>query len=154
MDMNLTFTDFAIVGITVLAVIIAVTLHHEVSTWMVKRLDSPSQQRHRRMLYLIFTLILTHIAQIWLFASAAHVILMLPDSGSIVYSSQVNFLDLVYLSAVTFTTLGYGDILPVGSIRFLFGTLSLTGFTLITWSASITFLEMQRQWKERLDSRL
>ena len=37
--------------------------------------------------------------------------------------------------------------IPLGAIRFLAGTESLTGFLLITWSASFTCLEMQRFWK-------
>jgi hypothetical protein len=56
-------------------------------------------------------------------------------------------LDSVYFSAVCYTTLGLGDIVPTGAIRFLVGTESLTGFVLITWSASFTFVEMERYWR-------
>ena len=56
------------------------------------------------------------------------------------------FLDFVYFSAITYTTVGFGDYVPTGPIRFLAGTEALTGFLLITWSASFTFLEMQRYW--------
>ena len=56
-------------------------------------------------------------------------------------------LDAVYLSAVTFTTVGFGDVAPVGPIRFLSGTMALTGFVLVTWSASFTYLEMERFWR-------
>ena len=58
-------------------------------------------------------------------------------------------LDAVYLSATTYTTLGFGDLAPVGPIRFTAGTMALTGFVLITWSASFTFLEMSRDWRDR-----
>ncbi len=34
-----------------------------------------------------------------------------------------------------------------GAIRFMTGMEALTGFVLITWSASFTFLEMQKFWK-------
>ena len=57
-------------------------------------------------------------------------------------------LELVYLSAMTFTTVGYGDVSPVGPIRFLAGTEALVGFMLITWSASFTYLHMARHWRE------
>ena len=59
----------------------------------------------------------------------------------------MGFLDSVYFSAVCYTTLGLGDIVPSGAIRFLVGTEALTGFVLITWSASFTFVEMQRFWR-------
>ena len=34
-------------------------------------------------------------------------------------------IEFVYVSATTFTTLGYGDFVPVGHLRFLFGTEAL-----------------------------
>jgi hypothetical protein len=55
--------------------------------------------------------------------------------------------DFVYFSAVTYATVGFGDVVPIGAIRFLAGMESLTGFVMITWSASYTFLEMQRDWR-------
>jgi len=36
----------------------------------------------------------------------------------------------------------------VGPIRFLAGTIALTGFVLIACSASFTDLEMSRDWRE------
>jgi hypothetical protein len=38
-------------------------------------------------------------------------------------------------------------IFAIGAIRFLAGTEALTGFVLVTWSASFTFVEMQRFWR-------
>jgi len=32
-------------------------------------------------------------------------------------------------------------------LRFLSGTTAITGFVMIGWSASFTFLEMQRFWR-------
>lgn len=44
--------------------------------------------------------------------------------------------------------LGLGDLVPVGAVRFMTGTEALTGFVLIAWSASFTFVEMERFWKQ------
>jgi len=57
-------------------------------------------------------------------------------------------LDCVYFSAVCFTTLGLGDMFPIGAIRFMTGAEALCGLVLITWSGSFTFVEMQRFWKQ------
>jgi len=46
-----------------------------------------------------------------------------------------------------FTTLGFGDVIPYGAIRFMTGMEALTGLVLITWSASFAFIEMQRHWR-------
>jgi hypothetical protein len=74
-------------------------------------------------------------------------LLHLPDAGHLRGVQDAGFLDIVYLSAITFSTVGYGDMVPVGAVRFLCGTEALTGFILITWSASFLFLEMQEFWR-------
>ncbi|EEB77646.1 hypothetical protein GPB2148_582 [marine gamma proteobacterium HTCC2148] len=55
-------------------------------------------------------------------------------------------MDCVYFSFTTYTTLGMGDIEPIGDLRYLTGLESLTGLVLITWSASFLYLEMTRYW--------
>jgi p-aminobenzoyl-glutamate transporter AbgT len=55
----------------------------------------------------------------------------------------------VYYAAVTYTSLGLGDIAPVGEMQFMTGMTALTGLVLIAWTASFTFLLMQRYWGER-----
>lgn len=60
-----------------------------------------------------------------------------------------SILTYAYFSTTTYTTLGYGDIIPTGPLRFLASVEALTGFLLVTWSASFTYLEMQRFWRDR-----
>lgn len=48
-----------------------------------------------------------------------------------------------------YTTVGYGDLLPSGPIRFVAAMEALLGLMLIAWSASFTYLEMQRFWQDR-----
>jgi hypothetical protein len=48
-----------------------------------------------------------------------------------------------------YTSLGIGDIVPVGNLRFLAGLETLTGLVLITWTASFMYIEMQRFWERR-----
>jgi len=55
----------------------------------------------------------------------------------------------VYYAAVTYTSLGLGDIAPVSGMQFMTGMTALTGLVLIAWTASFTFLLMQRYWGER-----
>ena len=59
-----------------------------------------------------------------------------------------SLLDCVYFSFTSYTTLGFGDIVPFGDLRFLTGLESLTGLVLITWTASFLYLEMTRYWDE------
>jgi len=96
---------------------------------------------------LVLALILLHVVEIWLFGFCYFVLAIGNDFGSSI-SDAGGLLDLVYYSATVYTTLGFGDLVPRGAIRFLTGTEAITGFLLISWSASFTFLEMQRFWKQ------
>jgi hypothetical protein len=58
-------------------------------------------------------------------------------------------MDSVYFSFTTFTTIGFGDITPIGPLKFLTGLEALTGLVLITWTASFLFIEMQKYWNDR-----
>ena len=77
-------------------------------------------------------------------------LVQLPDTGFVHGEHGMDTLfDAIYLSATTYSTLGFGDLAPVGAIRLLAGLESLTGLLLITWSASFTYLEMSRLWRQR-----
>ena len=136
-----------VVAITVSVVASCVLIHYEALSWLSHRLSRPSVHRRRKVLYAIFGVLTTHVLEIWLFGFAYWLSLLHASAGSVAGLEGNGLLDLVYLSAVTFTTVGFGDIVPQGAIRFVAGTEALTGFVLITWSASFTYLEMDRYWR-------
>jgi hypothetical protein len=55
-------------------------------------------------------------------------------------------IDFFYFSTTMYTTLGIGDIWATGPIRIVAGIESLTGLVLITWTASFSYLAMERFW--------
>ena len=70
------------------------------------------------------------------------------DFGSLAGNFNGSLTDCVYFSFTNYTTVGYGDIEPFGSIRFLAGLEAITGLSLITWSASFMFMEMTQFWQD------
>ena len=131
---------------TFAAVAVAVMLHYEGLAAMSGRLARRSAQRRRKVLYAISAILVLHIVEIWIFGVTCWLLLMWPACGHIAGSANMHLFDAVYLSAVTYSTVGFGDLAPVGAVRFLIGTESLVGFVLITWSASFTYLEMAHFW--------
>jgi hypothetical protein len=53
---------------------------------------------------------------------------------------------IFYFSASTYSSLGYGDIVPEGALRIIAGMEVLNGLVLIGWSVSFTYLMMQQFW--------
>ena len=67
----------------------------------------------------------------------------MPDRHSRVVSPSYRHF---YFSIASYTTLGIGDILPHGNIRIVAGLEALNGLVLVAWSASFTYLIMERLW--------
>jgi hypothetical protein len=127
----------------------AILLHYEALFQLDKNLPRVAHIAPRfRVLMGVGAVFMAHVLEIWLFALGYYFTLQFPVMGGLVgnLSADGILLDCAYLSFVTFTTLGYGEIVAQGYLRYLTGVEALTGFMLITWSASFLFIEMQKYW--------
>jgi hypothetical protein len=140
------WVEVSTVIVTVLLVVAVVLLHYEALSFIGHTLKRRSVPHRVKILAMVFALLVVHVAEIWLFSAGYFALALDPAWGGVAASTPVGFLDLVYFSAITYTTVGYGDFVPTGALRFLCGMEALSGFVLITWSASFMFIEMQRYW--------
>lgn len=131
-----------------LVTIVAVLLHYEALSALARLMPVLRLPRRMRITIAIFGMLIAHVVEVWIFGLAYWWLDRWPVLGQLPGSFHEGALDFVYFSVVTYTTLGYGDIVPGGPVRILAGTEALVGLTLITWSASFSFLEMQRDWLE------
>lgn len=97
----------------------------------------------------VFVVILAHVLEVFIFAASYYFFILDGGFGSLEGSFDGSFRDSVYFSFITYTSLGIGDIIPYGNLRFLVGLEALSGLVLITWSASFLYIEMQKFWKIR-----
>lgn len=126
---------------------LVIGLHYEALERFNNGLPHLRLQPRLRVLVLIFGLFAVHTLEIWIFDASLYVVAQWPQLGGIAGVEQLRLLDAVYLSTATYTTVGYGDLAPQGPLRLLLGVEALSGFMLVTWSASFTYLEMQRNWR-------
>lgn len=105
--------------------------------------------KHRlRVLIGVFGTICAHVVEVCLFGLTFYWMARLGGFGELSGNFDGSLLDSIYFSFTNYTTVGYGDIEPQGSLRFLAGIEALTGLSLITWSASFMFMEMTQFWNE------
>ena len=109
-------------------------------------MSSIPMRPHTRVLSIVSLLFLTHLLQIGLFAGGYWITATLFGIGGFEGAAVTHLLDYLYFSAVIFTSLGIGDIVPTGHLRFLAGVEALNGLLLIAWSASFLFATMNRLW--------
>jgi len=132
--------------ISVLLVGICVTIHYETLRLLSRRALVPGQHRWL-ILGSMFGALAAHVVEIWIFGGGYIVAVEVLELGWTIPPPR-DYFDYIYYSAMVYTTVGFGDLVPEGAIRMITSTEALTGLALITWSASFTYLQMQRVWRD------
>jgi hypothetical protein len=105
------------------------------------------------MLVVIGAVFVAHIIEIVLYAGVFFLMERYLDLGTLEGQLEGGALDFFYFSITTYTTLGVGDVAPTGLIRVIAGIESLNGLVLIGWSASFTYLSMEKLWEHHRERR-
>lgn len=121
-----------------LLVIVTTAIHYEVLRGLSAGLPVLRIPSRGKLLLVIFAAFLAHAVEIVLYALANYAL----------DPRHVSFSTALYFSAETYTSLGYGDVVPTGDLRLLAGVEALNGLLLIGWSASYTYIAMERFWRE------
>ncbi len=101
-----------------------------------------------KVLVVIAAVFFAHFVEVIIFAITYWLMQYHPELGEIGGNFSRSMIDYFYFSITSFTTLGIGDLFPHGAYRIVVGFESLTGFGLIGWSVSFTYLVMQDCWSE------
>lgn len=108
--------------------------------------------RVRVLVVVVGSIFIAHILNIWLFGIVYYLLnefqlgtLVSTATGSGTY--KLDFFSCIYFSSVTYSTLGLGDITPEGALLMITGVEGLTGFILIGWTVSFTYLAMEKFWE-------
>lgn len=123
-----------------------VLIHYEALRLTGRLLPRLSISGRQRVLVVIAACFVGHLIEIALYAVVFAMLQGRFGLGQISGNFDGSALDMFYFSITNFTTLGIGDIYPTEALRVLAGTEALNGLVLITWSASFTYLMMQRYW--------
>jgi hypothetical protein len=133
--------SFVIVG---LSCFFHYTVLHKLQTVFLNKTDI----NHNQRFFVIFTgLFCAHFIEIVFFALCLYGFASM-GFGSLEGSigNIVTFFDYLYFSVSAYSTLGIGDVYPIGYMRFLTGLESVTGLMLIAWSATFFYFHMEKRW--------
>lgn len=91
---------------------------------------------------IILWLFVLHTLEVWLWAAVYWRLTDLPD-----------FETALYFSTVSFTTLGYGDVVLDANWRFLSALQATNGILLFGWSTAFLFAVVRRVWDAEMSER-
>lgn len=100
-----------------------------------------------RVILVIFGMFIAHTAEIFLYALMIYGAVQFLNLGNLGESGRLSLSIAMYFSAETYTSLGYGDVVPSGPLRMVAGVEALNGLVLIGWSASYIYIAMERYWR-------
>jgi hypothetical protein len=141
--------------VTIFVVIACVGVHYEGLSALSRWVERDPLVPRARIALLILGQMTLHSIEVVIFASGYYFLseglgfgelVQGANFGGSVSGTQTGFVNSMYYSAVVYSTLGFGDLVPTGPLRILTGIEAVAGLVLITWSASFTFLEMMRHW--------
>ena len=119
-----TIAIHALVMTTVVRVALAVDARDELHVWF--RLTAV-------MIATVFVLMLAHLSEVLVWAAVYAMVGAMPADA-----------DLVYAAFVNYTTLGYGDVIPVQRWLLLGPMAAMDGILLFGWSTAVIFAVMRR----------
>jgi hypothetical protein len=99
-----------------------------------------------RIIVVVLAGFVGHTAAVWIYAFAYWILALKLENGGFIGPPVATFQDCLYFSVVTYTSLGFGDLLPASHLRLVAGVEALNGLLLIGWTASFTYLAMERYW--------
>ncbi|MEL7445415.1 MAG: ion channel [Pseudomonadota bacterium] len=152
--MNLTGAQFGsnlfnmiVIILSVVLIAATIVVHYEtlrLASWGATDLNLGPR---KRLWMMLTAAIISHLVHVLMYAGAFILVehtfavgtLEGPDSGA--------FNDAFYFAITSYTTLGIGDVFPSGQARLLSGIAALNGLVMVTWTASMTYLHMERFWK-------
>lgn len=121
-------------------------LHYEALRILNTHLHALRIPDRTKLLVVILAMFLAHAVEIGLYGAAFHELVSSLGAGNLSGATAFSLSTCMYFSAETYTSLGFGDLTPTGPVRLLAGVEALNGLLLIGWSASFTYLSMERFW--------
>ncbi len=132
--------------VSVLLVGITMVIHYGFLQFVPRFAENRELRPRHRVFAMLFCAFAAHTLEIYIYAIAYLVLANLDPGNGLSGQFDGGISDYLYFSASSYTSLGYGDVLPQGAARLVAGTEALNGLILIAWTASATYLLMGRYW--------
>jgi hypothetical protein len=121
-------------------------VHYEVLRMLYARLPGLHIPSRTKLLVVVLTAFAAHAIEISLYGAVLFVLINHVGVGDLTGADGATLLNCLYFSAETYSSLGFGDLIPMGPIRLLAGAEALNGLLLLGWSASYIYIAMERFW--------
>ncbi len=122
-----------------LLLIISTSLVHYASLRIASGWSTAHTASPPRLIAIVLATFVAHFIAIWFYAFAYMYMVTDPLQGHLSGDFNGGTMEFFYYSAVSYSSLGLGDIWPHGHLRFLTSIEAINGLFLIGWSVTFTY---------------
>ena len=133
--------EFILASITLIG--LCTIVHYEALRFALARFGKVGTHHRMRIVGVILVAFGSHLTHVILYALAFFMLERVSGFGTISGGEARDFADALYFSITSYTTMGFADLFPTGTLRLLSGLEALVGLVMVAWTASFTFLAMQ-----------
>lgn len=142
------FIEAAVLALALLAVTTA--FHYEALRLLLHRVFrrriSPTW-----VVRLLATLVTIHLVEVGLYAAAYALGTNVLTLGRLQGSMHSAMVDFCYFAAETYSTLGYGDLVPTGALRLLASVEAINGVLMLSLSGAFLFGMLREGFRSEID---
>lgn len=135
--------------ISLVLVALTIGIHYEVLRLTSQRLTHIQINPRMRIIVILVAALTSHMVHALLYAVVYLVLENIGGFGTIGGERGHDLADAFYFSITSYTTLGIGDLFPTGALRIISGIEALNGLVMVGWTASMTYLYMEKFWHIR-----
>lgn len=150
------WNDIIAGAISIGMVFFTISLHYEMLHIIWLNSSRLRKFPHFAMYAFMFLIFATHTLCVWAYAVLYYCLEHYYGFGRFGVMGEhdlTSFMSYVYFSTITYTSVGFGDIYPVGPFRMIAGVEAINGLILIGLSVTLTYFAMERLWGYRFEWR-
>ncbi len=138
-------TSFLIAGgISVVLILLCSAIFYEVLAHVWVNLPRFEGRPRTQIIATIFATFFAHTLCVWVFGMTYYVLDRYFHFGTLAGNISHELLEYVYFSAVSYSSLGLGDVYPTEGLQLLVGVEAIMGLILIGWSVTFTYLVTEK----------
>lgn len=134
-----------LIFLSLLLLAATIAVHYETLRFVSSRIERRQGASRARLFVVLVFALASHLVHVLIYAVAYQWLDGMSEFGTI-EGGGGSFADAIYFSISSYTTLGIGDLIPTEGFRLLSGIEALNGLVMVGWTASFTYLTMERFW--------
>jgi len=128
--------EFALMGCCCVALLLLTTgIHYEALQLLGLAFRRDGVAKRVRPMLLLLGICAVHMIEVFAYAGAYYLLGRHAGIGTLGGAVVPSFNASLYFSLETYSSLGYGDVVPSGALRMMAGVEALNGLLLLGWSA-------------------